>query len=181
MAPVLAKCTHCGTVLQVEPTMDASVCPTCGTAFIVEKAIYNYQASNEGNGVPFAQPAQMNPAKKSKTGKIIAIIVAVVILIVGGILLYFALSNDDMLDGRYVSESGLYEIEFKDDGTCTWHQDVKGNKVYFDGTYEKDGDVYVLHMDGETYSYNTRFEAEPVDDGLIVTGGLVNGELFVEK
>ncbi len=39
---VPATCTKCGAALDVDPSQDAAVCPYCDTAFIVEKAINNY-------------------------------------------------------------------------------------------------------------------------------------------
>ena len=192
MAQCLAKCTKCGTILQVESTMEAAVCPKCGAAFSMEKAIQNYFGSQ---GAPVAQPAPQPEKKKVNAWAIVAIILAVAILLGGS---YFVFFNDndkdrgrddddesisevdpDALEGHYVSESGLYEITFKDDFTCVWYQhEMYGNDIYFDGTYEKVGDVYYLYIDGESYSYNTRFEAVPVEDGFIVTGGVVYGEYF---
>lgn len=186
MALALARCNNCGTTLQVESTVEAAVCPSCGAPFVVAQAIQNYNA-----GYAYQQNIQVNqqmaysqPAKKSNAVKIIAVILIIALLLGGGFLVYnmfFSKGSADALEGRYVSESGLYKIEFDDDFTCVWYQEIFGHEVYFDGTYEKVGDVYVLHMDGETYSYNTRFEAKPVERGLIVTGGLVNGELFVKQ
>ena len=46
MGIVPAKCTQCGGVLEVDNNMEAAVCPHCGTAFIVEKAINNYNTTN---------------------------------------------------------------------------------------------------------------------------------------
>lgn len=48
MPLVNAKCTNCGAPLQVDNTHDAAVCQYCGSAFIVEKAIqnYNYHITN---------------------------------------------------------------------------------------------------------------------------------------
>ncbi|MBQ7568813.1 zinc ribbon domain-containing protein [bacterium] len=37
-----AKCTSCGDVIQVSRDKDTAICPSCGSAFIVEKAINNY-------------------------------------------------------------------------------------------------------------------------------------------
>ncbi len=85
------------------------------------------------------------------------------------------------LKGMYVSESGLYKVEFNKDFTCIWYQEVHGNEVFFKGNYKLEDGVYVLHMEGEMYAYNTRFDAVLTEDGLIVTGGLVNGELFVKQ
>ena len=39
---VPAVCTQCGAALEVDPSQEAAVCKYCGTPFIVEKAIHNY-------------------------------------------------------------------------------------------------------------------------------------------
>lgn len=39
---VPAKCPSCGGTLTLDPSTDAAVCPFCNNAFIVEKAITNY-------------------------------------------------------------------------------------------------------------------------------------------
>lgn len=39
---VNAKCTNCGATLEVDSEKDAYICSHCGSAFIVEKAIQNY-------------------------------------------------------------------------------------------------------------------------------------------
>lgn len=51
MPLVNAKCTNCGANLNVDNTKDAAVCTFCGSAFIVEKAIknYNYNITNNVN------------------------------------------------------------------------------------------------------------------------------------
>ena len=41
MALVEAKCTNCGAKLEVDNTNEAAICPSCGSAFVVEKAINN--------------------------------------------------------------------------------------------------------------------------------------------
>ena len=46
MPLVNAKCTNCGGTLQVDNAKEAAVCPFCGSAFIVEKAIQNYNIVN---------------------------------------------------------------------------------------------------------------------------------------
>ena len=53
MPLVQAKCTNCGANLQVESTKDAAVCENCGTAFIIEKAIneFNIAKANISAGV----------------------------------------------------------------------------------------------------------------------------------
>ena len=46
MPLVEAKCTNCGAALSVDPAKDAAVCPYCGSAFIVDKAVTNYETTN---------------------------------------------------------------------------------------------------------------------------------------
>lgn len=49
MPLVNAKCTNCGANLQVDNTKDAAICQYCGSAYIVEKAINNYNTVNHIN------------------------------------------------------------------------------------------------------------------------------------
>ncbi len=49
MPLVNAKCTNCGANLNVDNTKDAAICQYCGSAFIVEKAINNYNITNNNN------------------------------------------------------------------------------------------------------------------------------------
>lgn len=42
MPIVAAKCTNCGANLKVDSAKDAAICEHCGCAFVVEKAINNY-------------------------------------------------------------------------------------------------------------------------------------------
>lgn len=42
MPLVAAKCTQCGANIEVDDTKEAGICNFCGTAFITEKAITNY-------------------------------------------------------------------------------------------------------------------------------------------
>lgn len=46
MPLVQAKCTNCGANLPVDSGKDAAVCSFCGAAFIIEKAINNYNIEN---------------------------------------------------------------------------------------------------------------------------------------
>jgi hypothetical protein len=46
MPIVRAKCTNCGANLSIDSLHDAAICQYCGTAFIVEKAINNYNVTN---------------------------------------------------------------------------------------------------------------------------------------
>lgn len=49
MPLVQAKCTNCGANLEINNTLDAAVCPYCNAAFIVEKAVNNYNTTNHIN------------------------------------------------------------------------------------------------------------------------------------
>ena len=42
MPLVAAKCTQCGSNLEIDSGLDAATCPHCHTAFVTEKAINNY-------------------------------------------------------------------------------------------------------------------------------------------
>ena len=42
MALVAAKCTQCGANIKVDDTKDAGICEFCGTAYVTEKTINNY-------------------------------------------------------------------------------------------------------------------------------------------
>lgn len=39
---VPAICTQCGARIDVDPSRDAAICPHCETAFVVEKAVNNF-------------------------------------------------------------------------------------------------------------------------------------------
>ena len=46
MPLVPAKCTICGALLNIDSSKEAAVCQSCGNAFVVEKAINNYNTYN---------------------------------------------------------------------------------------------------------------------------------------
>lgn len=100
-------------------------------------------------------------------------------------ILLFSLSScspSDKLSGKYISESGDYSVEFKSDGTCRWYQKLLDTETFFDGTYEKSGETYTLFVNGVgVLVLNTIFTAEIVEDGLKITGGTVNGEIFKKQ
>lgn len=52
MGFVAAKCTECGANIEVDDTKEAGICKYCGTAFVTEKAINNYNTyvTNNFNG-----------------------------------------------------------------------------------------------------------------------------------
>ncbi len=51
MALVPAKCTQCGASIEVDPSQEAGICKSCGTAFITEKVIKNYNTFNVDKSV----------------------------------------------------------------------------------------------------------------------------------
>lgn len=46
MAMIPAKCTNCGANIHVDDLKEAGICEACGTAFITEKVINNYNTTN---------------------------------------------------------------------------------------------------------------------------------------
>ena len=46
MALVPAKCTSCGGTLEVDATQKAAICPFCGSAYVVQDAIEQYNITN---------------------------------------------------------------------------------------------------------------------------------------
>lgn len=50
MPLIAAKCTNCGALLKVDSAKDAAVCEYCGTPFIIEKAVNNYNTTNNISG-----------------------------------------------------------------------------------------------------------------------------------
>ena len=49
MPLVNAKCTNCGATLTVDSSKEAAICQYCNSAYIVEKAINNYNITNRIN------------------------------------------------------------------------------------------------------------------------------------
>lgn len=49
MSLVAAKCTQCGANIEVDDTKEAGICKYCGTAFITEKTINNYNTYSVNN------------------------------------------------------------------------------------------------------------------------------------
>lgn len=46
MSIINAKCTNCGANLKVDSSRDAAICEFCGSAYVVEKAVQNYNITN---------------------------------------------------------------------------------------------------------------------------------------
>lgn len=65
MSLVNAKCTNCGGILEVDNTKDAMMCKFCGSAFIVEKAIQNFNITNVTNNHIETQIVHVHAPEKS--------------------------------------------------------------------------------------------------------------------
>lgn len=66
-----ALCTQCGAKLLVDESKEAAICEYCGTPFIVEKAIHNYNISSFGtiniaNAVINQGPSAINYVKRAQ-------------------------------------------------------------------------------------------------------------------
>ena len=59
---VPACCTHCGGSLEVDPSQERAECPYCGSSFIVDKAVNNYNVEN----ARIEHADNVAPAKKEK-------------------------------------------------------------------------------------------------------------------
>ena len=62
-------CSQCSAVLQLDPNQDAAICPSCGTPFIVKKAISQYNITSQGqlnisNSVIQMGPSAANLARR---------------------------------------------------------------------------------------------------------------------
>ena len=66
MPLVSAKCTNCGGTLEVDDSKEAAVCPLCGTPYIVEKAVNNYNNVTHHHTVNNITADVVNVAKESE-------------------------------------------------------------------------------------------------------------------
>ncbi|MBD5135728.1 MAG: leucine-rich repeat domain-containing protein [Lachnospiraceae bacterium] len=74
MGLVAAKCTQCGANIEVDDTKEAGICKYCGTAFIIEKAITNYNTYITNNTNINANVVNVYNTQKNfviKAGKLI--------------------------------------------------------------------------------------------------------------
>lgn len=85
--------------------------------------------------------------------------------------------SGNSLDGSYVSEDGTYQINFNNDGSCTWYQDGK----FFDGTYDKTDEGWQLEIKGDGFYSNTVFSASEEESDLIISGGVVHNDRFIKQ
>ena len=71
MGFIPAKCTQCGAEITVDDTKDAGICKYCGTAFVTEKAINNYNTyiTNDYEGATInvvkGDASNLEPVKKT--------------------------------------------------------------------------------------------------------------------
>ena len=69
MALVAAKCTSCGANIEIDASKEAGICSHCGTAFITEKVINNYNTFVTQNITNvFAQETILWSGQTSKLG-----------------------------------------------------------------------------------------------------------------
>ena len=63
MSFIPARCTQCGAEIEVDDTKEAGICKYCGTAFVTEKAINNYNTyvTNNFDGANINIINQGNP------------------------------------------------------------------------------------------------------------------------
>lgn len=63
MGFIPARCTQCGAAIEVDDTKEAGICKHCGTAFVTEKAIHNYNTyvTNNYDGANINIINQGNP------------------------------------------------------------------------------------------------------------------------
>ena len=101
----------------------------------------------------------------------------IALLIVMALSVSLCACGENALSGTYISESGVYSIEFNKDGTCTWYQDG----YFFNGTYHQTDAGWKLNISGDGYYMSTTFDAEKSGKDLIITGGVVYGEVFAKK
>ena len=74
MSLVPAICTQCGAHIEVDNTLEAAICKFCGTAFIVEKAVNNYNINSYGslninNAIINNGPTAINYVKRAEQFK----------------------------------------------------------------------------------------------------------------
>lgn len=82
------------------------------------------------------------------------------------------------LSGKYKARGGRYEVKFEKNGECTWYQDG----TFFEGTYEWDENkkAYILEIEGNGFYLSTVFEAKPLNDTLMIKGGVVDDQFVKE-
>lgn len=51
-----AKCTNCGSLIEVDSAIDAAICPSCNTPYVVEKAINYFLSTYNINVAPVNTP-----------------------------------------------------------------------------------------------------------------------------
>ena len=76
MALVPAKCTQCGASIEVDPSQEAGICKSCGTAFITEKVIKNYNTFNVDKSVNIYLGGKGDSKKEERDDEIKALMVS---------------------------------------------------------------------------------------------------------
>lgn len=101
----------------------------------------------------------------------------IVLVLVVALCLTLCACGENSLKGKYVSESGIYTVEFRSDGSCIWYQDGG----FFNGTYQQVDGGWQLNITGGGLYSNTVFNAEGNGNTLVITGGVVYGEIFTKQ
>jgi len=104
MALVAAKCTQCSGQIEVDSTKEAGICKHCGTAFVTEKVINNYNTYVTQNITNvFAQETILWSGETSKLGCLMFIgkITLFMILLFEVIFVIIALSTDLGLESKW--------------------------------------------------------------------------------
>ena len=76
MGLVPAKCTQCGASIEVDPSQEAGICKSCGTAFITEKVINNYNTINVDKSVNIYLGGKGDSKKEERDDEIKALFVS---------------------------------------------------------------------------------------------------------
>ncbi len=76
MGLVPAKCTMCGASIEVDPSQEAGICKHCGTAFITEKVINNYNTINVDKSVNIYLGGKGDSKKEERDDEIKALMVS---------------------------------------------------------------------------------------------------------
>lgn len=76
MGFIPAKCTQCGANIEVDESKEAGICKYCGTAFVTEKAINNYNTyiTNNINVIHQDNPDYICPKCQSSDTKALKLI-----------------------------------------------------------------------------------------------------------
>lgn len=64
-----AKCHICGAILNIESEKEVALCPSCNNAFVVDKAINNYNTYNTINTYTIIVQGEFEKEQLNKNGE----------------------------------------------------------------------------------------------------------------